>query len=254
MARAAFTNLRPAELAGIGLGLAGLYFAVRPCRDLPAVGQEEESDADKIGQAAGKAAFNEAQNSDFPPTRDDTGNIGGAAANAGCHAAAAATYGATEIAAQLGWCSAIGEVIGKAIYDIFDGFFAGETYVAPQYDYIMAKRLRAASARIAKLSGNTWQYEAGALAMWGVPGATLITLHGGAGAYGSERGPWLPYYSEQGLLDYLALLAAAEAARTAQIVATKQALESGAKAKADSGGGVVLAAAGLGAVALWALF
>jgi hypothetical protein len=83
------------------------------------VGQEEPDPAD----AAGQAAYAEAFKSEWPPTKDNAEAVGGAAATAACHAAAGATYGATEAAAQLGWCSAVGEFIGGVFYDLADSFF-----------------------------------------------------------------------------------------------------------------------------------
>jgi len=183
--------------------------------------------------AASAAAYEELENTDWPPKKADVqriaGAAGGAAAGAGCIAAGSISGGVTALASPL--CSAIGKIIGEyiagAIYDIFDGLFADE-YVAPQYDYVIAKRLRGAAARLAQLRWGRpgtkadIAAEARLLEESGVPGATLITLHDGAGAYGNERGPWLPYYSESGLDSYLANLATVEGSIASGIIVKRE--------------------------------
>lgn len=217
------------------------------------VGQEQDDES--VIDAAGKAAYEQAAKSDMPPTRSDSEAIGGAAGTAACHAAAGATYGATELAAQLGWCSELGEAIGGAVYDFITGLW-GEEYVAPQYDYVIARALRKATNDLARLYGGSWIDEARELERWNVPGATLITLNDGRGAYGNQRGPWLPYYSEAGINNYFRLLSNGVSARTAEIK-TRQKLRArmlrAPSRRAESGPGlgtVAIAAAGIGG-AIW---
>jgi len=142
------------------------------------------------GDAAASAAYTELENTDWPPKKGDVqriaGAAGGAAAGAGCVAAGSVTAGASALASPI--CAAIGKILAEyiagAIYDIFDGLFADE-YVAPQYDYVIAKRLRGSAARLARLKGtDDWMAEAQALEDAGVPGASLITLNNGRGAWG----------------------------------------------------------------------
>ncbi len=219
-----------------------------------ATGQEDQDD--DVASAAGTAAYKEALKADWPPDKGDTEAIGAATATAACHAAAAATYGATEIAAQLGWCSALGEYIAGAVYDIIDSFWASNVFVAPQYDHVFYQRTRKAGIRLANLrlkkgplpappqDDVTWELLA--LENWGVPGARLAA---GGGPTDAQEGPWRPYYNETGLYTYLQKLAAAESARAAEI----SALEHPSPSKSSGGAGlgtVVVVAAGLGG-ALW---
>jgi len=214
------------------------------------VGQEEESPED----AAARAAYNEAQKSDWPPTRDHTDAVGAAAGGAAAGAACAALGAAVAAPLCVAIGAEIGEYLGAAIYDIVDGFFGGEVYVAPQYDYVIARRLRGSALRLAELRGSDWMTEARALEEWGVPGATLITLNDGRGAYGNQRGPWLPYYSETGLKNYLHKIASAESALASAAITEKKVRQApGLKEPPKRGAGigtVVIAAAGLGG-AVW---
>jgi len=195
------------------------------------LGQEEPKSPE---DAAADAAYNEALKADWPPKRDDVQNIGKAAGSAAgdatCVALAAETGGVTAIASALGICSDIGEAIGKylggAIYDIFEGFFAGEQFVAPQYDHVFYQRTRKAAIRLAsqRLGVRTPPneeilVETKALERWGVPGATLAA---GRGPTEAERGPWRPYFSEDGLDTYLKKLATAESARVSEIIAQQK--------------------------------
>jgi len=223
------------------------------------LGQQEPKSPE---DAAADAAYNEALKADWPPKRDDVQNIGkaagGAAGDATCVALAAETGGITAIAAATGICSdigqAIGEYLGGAIYDIVESFWADTVYVAPQYDYVIARRLRGSALRLAKLRGtNDWMAEAQRLQDWGVPGATLITLHDGRGAYGSERGPWLPYYSEGGLKDYLHKIAAAESALASEIIAQQKLEQLPRQSRKSSALPVVIGLAAAAGIA-WVLF
>jgi hypothetical protein len=185
------------------------------------VGQEEQSPED----AAAQAAYDEALDSDLPPRRNDVKNVAGAAGGAAAGAACVA-YGAAiaaPLCASIG--SAIGEYLGGAIYDIFDGFFAGEEYVAPQYDHVFYQRTRKAAIRLAqqrlgRAPGNPdILIETQELEDWGVPGATLAA---GLGPTAAERGPWRPYFSESGADKYLKKLAAAESARASAIITAQK--------------------------------
>lgn len=169
----------------------------------------EDDAGDAAGKAAGEAARKEAMKSNWPPDRDDTKTIG-SAAGAAAGAAACAAVGAAP-AAPL--CALVGGEVGGAlagaIYDIVDGFFANTTYVAPQFDLVIYRRTRAAGVRLAKLRAGRIPTmaevaaELEALVRWGLP-----------------RDP-KPYYYREGLLHYLQLLAAAESARTSEIVAAR---------------------------------
>jgi hypothetical protein len=218
------------------------------------VGQEQESPED----AAARAAYEAAQDSDLPPSRGDVADVAGAAGGAAAGAACVA-YGAAiaaPLCASIG--TAIGEYIGGALYDIFDGFFAGEVYVAPQYDHVFYQRTRKAAIRLASKrygvrtpSNPQVLAETQALEEWGVPGATLAA---GPGPTEAERGPWRPYFSEGGADDYLAKLAAAESAIAAGIITAQKTKRAPMlKSPEQSGAGigtVVIAAAGLGG-AIW---
>jgi hypothetical protein len=205
--------------------------------------------------AAAAAAYTELENTSWPPKRADVqriaGAAAGAAAGAGCIAAGSISGGATALASPL--CSAIGKILGEyiagAIYDIFDGFFA-EEYVAPQYDHVMYQRTRKAAIRIANLQwGVKTPTNEQILAVTedfeelGVTGATLAA---GRGPTEAERGPWKPFYSEQGLDSYLAALATAEGTLASAIV-VRQKLGSG---KKTSIGKALLIAGGIGGL-LW---
>jgi hypothetical protein len=195
------------------------------------LGQAQQNPED----AAGKAAKEEILKTDWPPKREDTERIGeaagGAAGTATCLALAAETGGLTAIAAATGICSdlgeAIGEFIGGAIYDIVDGFFRDEEYVAPQFDFVIYNRTQGSVGRLVKLKADKLgpqanyaasvaaEYEA--LVRWGMPPIQdpRITAIPRA-ATGADP---TPYYSREGLENYLRLLAAAESARGAEIIA-----------------------------------
>ncbi len=221
------------------------------------VGQDEQESPE---DAAARAAYDQALDSDLPPHRSDVGKIGGAAGGAAA-AAACTAYGA-GVAAPL--CASIGTAIGSyistAVYDIFDGLFAGETYVAPQYDHVMYQRTRRAAIRLAKLRvGDKYTSEQIAaetenLEEWGVPAATLAA---GRGPTEAERGPWKPYYSEQGLDSYLAKLTAAESALASGVIAAQKLGRKAQQLKAPPKRGaslttIAVATAGIGG-AIWLL-
>jgi len=96
------------------------------------LGQAQQSPED----AAGQAAYEEAQHAEWPPTRENAQAVGGAAGTAACHAAAEVTYGATEAAAQLGWCQAVGEWVGGIFYDLADSFFGSNEATRKNLDRI----------------------------------------------------------------------------------------------------------------------
>lgn len=222
------------------------------------VGQEEESPED----AAARAAYDAAQDSDLPPRRSDVedvaGAAGGAAAGAACVAYGAAI--AAPLCASIG--AAIGEYLGGAIYDIFDGLFAGEEFVAPQYDHVFYQRTRKAAIRVASKrygirtpSNPQILAETQAFEQWGVPGATLAA---GRGPTEAERGPWRPYYSESGAGKYLAKLAAAESALASAIITEQKLrkapqLRDASKIHRGSGLGTVVVATAAAGGALWLL-
>jgi hypothetical protein len=235
------------------------------------LGQEEQKSPE---DAAAEAAFNEAQNASWPPKREEVKDIGGAAGSAAgtatCTALAVETGGVTLVAEYFGICSSIGEAIGNylggAIYDIIDGFFAGEVFVAPQYDHVFYQRTRRAAIRLANLrlqkaplpapSQDAVTWELLALENWGVPGARLAA---GPGPTDAEEGPWRPYYSEGGLDDYLKKLAAAESAIASAIIAEQKlqnapALPPKPQPQTSSSALPVVAGVAVAAGILWALF
>jgi hypothetical protein len=222
------------------------------------LGQEAQSSPE---DAAADAAYDAAQDADLPPKRSDVQNVasaaGGAAAGAACVAYGAGI--AAPLCASIG--AAIGEYLGGAIYDIFDGFFAGEEFVAPQYDHVFYQRTRRAAIRLANLrlqkgplpapsqEDTTWELLA--LEKWGVPGARLAA---GPGPTAAERGPWLPYFSESGLDTYLKKLAAAESARASEIIAQQKLPPRPPQKSTSSSALPVVAGVAVAAGILWALF
>lgn len=200
---------------------------------------QEEPPSDDPAEAAGAAAKEAALKADWPPTRANVqaigGAAGGAAAAAGCVAAGEITAGISVVASPL--CAALGREIGKlvsgVVYDIIDGFFADEEYVAPQFDFVIYQRTREAGLRLAKLKqeklGPPYDLSAEfrALVRWGLPPVNWCegcspTLGIPEDVQNLFVGDDSVYYSREGLEQYLQLLASAESARTAEIVARKE--------------------------------
>jgi hypothetical protein len=214
------------------------------------LGQEQQPQPDPA-DAAGQAAYQEAQNASWPPTRENAETVGAAAGaaagTAACAAAGAATAGVTTAAAATGICgiigSEVGEFVGGIFYDLADSFFGASDATRRNLDRIhrdvtVSLELLKAGHRLCELQGtpNCGTYDQqqlyGCLYNKVIGGNYSCTISPAASAQTaslyqkyhlpSGRGFTWGLEGDDQLQAQLKRIAAAESGRAAEIVARKQ--------------------------------
>jgi hypothetical protein len=224
------------------------------------VGQEDQDPAD----AAGRAAYDEAQNASWPPEKSDAESIGAAAGGAAA-AAACTAYGAgaaAPLCAAIG--SEVGEFVGGVFYDLADSWFGTSDLTRRHLDALhrqegIEKATVAAGARLAELhldavlpfdrstttSDRNWPFTSANDA------AVAWEIRAMRERYGLKQGRGFTWdlQTDQQLQAQLKRLAAAESGRGAELIAIKNELH---PPSGSAGSGLVLGAVGIGGV-LWLL-
>lgn len=214
------------------------------------VGQDEDP-----ADAAGRAAYDEAQNASWPPDKSDAESVGAAAGGAAA-AAACTAYGAAAAAplcAAIG--SEVGELVGGIFYDLADSFFGSNDATRRHLDRVhrqeaIANATKLAGARLAELHHQ-------ADAKWivkrtDVPGGVAWEIRAMREKYRlpSGRGYTWDLETDAQLQGQLKRLAAAESGRGAELIALKNELNP--PSSGGGTGGLVLGVVGIGG-ALWLL-
>lgn len=205
------------------------------------LGQETQSPED----AAGQAAYDEALEADWPPTKDNAKAVGaaagGAAATAVCTAYGAAA--AAPLCAAIG--AKVGEVVGGVFYDLADSFFGTSDATRRNLDAIRRRatlqvELLKAGYRLCELEGRTDCGTYDEQALYGCAYSCAIggSCSCGSGAaqfqvntlyskYNVPRGRGFTWdlQSDEQLTNMLRVVAAAESGRAAEII-TKRELQS----------------------------
>jgi len=205
-----------------------------------AIGQEAEADP---ADAAGQAAWAEAQNAEWPPDKSDAETIGAAAGGAAA-AAACTAYGAAAaapICAAIG--SEVGELVGGIFYDLAESFFGGNDLTRKHLDAVkrqeaMSNATVQSGARLAELhheADPSWVVKRS-----DVEGGIAWEIRAMREKYGlpNGRGYTWDLQTDGQLQAQLRRLAAAESGRGAELIALKNLREKNTATKVVLGLGI----------------